>query len=224
MSKVEGFSTEWEFQFILGGEDGRPISTRVAMGLFEVITEWVEARGLQIGGGYRVPDEQAGNLLVVEEKRDEEAGGAGGAAAQGSDELRFTAWASLVGSEEGPYEVSRALGLEPASSLRAGEEVEVAPVLPQEARELRRHFFGATLETAVQGVIELLRPYKTEMQALRARGVHLCVKADGSRNDGDVRFLLPPAMLSTLAELGLPLEMVVYERWDRQVEEEDQED
>jgi hypothetical protein len=221
---VESFSTEWEFRFTLEGADGRPLSTKTATALMAAITEWVEARGLQIGGGYDVPDGQAGNLVIVRPDADDEAIGAVEVNVKGFDELRFSAWAGLVGSEEGPYEVSRALGLEPASGLRPEEVADVALVLPQAAREVRQHFFGATLEVAVQGVIELLRPYRTEIQALRARGVHLCVKADGSRNDGDVRFLLPPAMLSTLAELGLPLEMVVYERWDRQVEEEDQED
>jgi hypothetical protein len=47
----------WAFRFCLEAEDGSPVPREEAEALLDTVIEWVEARGLQIGGGYGEPSE-----------------------------------------------------------------------------------------------------------------------------------------------------------------------
>ncbi|UHQ20901.1 hypothetical protein LVB87_07130 [Lysobacter sp. KIS68-7] len=49
----------WGFSFALESGDGRQLSRDTADELFDVIIAWAEARGHQIGGGYRGVDNDA---------------------------------------------------------------------------------------------------------------------------------------------------------------------
>lgn len=46
----------WIFRFVLESGTGSPVARQQAEELLDQIIEWVEERGLQIGGGYRAPD------------------------------------------------------------------------------------------------------------------------------------------------------------------------
>lgn len=46
----------WIFRFVLESEKGAPVSRQQADDLLKQIIAWVEAQGLQIGGGYRAPE------------------------------------------------------------------------------------------------------------------------------------------------------------------------
>jgi hypothetical protein len=45
----------WAFRFSIEAQDGAPIPRSRAEALLEVIIEWVEVHGLQMGGGFRPP-------------------------------------------------------------------------------------------------------------------------------------------------------------------------
>lgn len=51
----------WLFHFWLEAQDGSAIDYATAEELFEQLIAWVEARNLQIGGGFRAPTEEEMN-------------------------------------------------------------------------------------------------------------------------------------------------------------------
>lgn len=51
----------WVFHFFLEAQEGTPVSSETAEELLDQIIAWVEARGLQIGGGYRAQTEEERN-------------------------------------------------------------------------------------------------------------------------------------------------------------------
>jgi hypothetical protein len=213
-------STEWEFRSFLEKDNGQPLSEKTAAALLDVVLRWVEERGLQVGGGYRRPEQEEAEPLnedSVPRLEEGELRRSPVVEEEAPDKVRYLASIGVLGSSGGPGEVTRALGLEASfrpESTEAGELEAEVEVLQPKARALRRVFAGSQLEVVLRDALDALSPLREEISSLRGAGAEACLNvaalADCDAEAGifSAEFTLSSDLLRALADLGLP---VVFE-------------